>query len=371
MRSSKLARDTRHHDHGQGRRQEREAGDPRREAQDLLHIAGEKTPPRAGWQEADEDHDEGERDGTVPCHPRVDERSGVTRTSQTSQTTAITTPDPIAPSTVGDVSPSAPACMKPSMRVATARNRSTAPTMSSFEVSAGISRLGRSRRAHWTERDDRGDHPRHEHPGPPGALHEQAGDDRPEGGDAHRDGERLARRGATLGRWEDVHEEGRPRRHEQRGPDPAMNRATNSSVDEPIRPDATVSPAAARKMSRPALNMGTRPFRSPSHPPRVTNPASERNARCTTHRLAVIEIPRLAWIDDRATVAPAVSEGPRGQGRSGGDQGERAAPGKARPSWAGAGWGWGGRHASISLSGLAVRTGGATQVPSRISTRGR
>ena len=154
-------------------------------------------------------------------------------------------------------------------------------------------------------------------------------------------------------------------------PTPAMNRATNSSVDEPMRPDATARPAAARKMSRPALNMGTRPLRSPSHPPRVTSPASERNARFMTHWLAVIEMPEVGLDRRQRDGGAGRVEGPRRQGRSCGDQGDALLPGLARRILGRNRLGGGGRHASVSLSGPALRTGGAVHVPSRISARGR
>ena len=53
----------------------------------------------------------------------------------------------MAPRTDGAVRPSAPACMKPSMRVATARNSRTAPTMSRRGWSGRASGAGREMRA--------------------------------------------------------------------------------------------------------------------------------------------------------------------------------------------------------------------------------
>ena len=119
-------------------------------------------------------------------------------------------------------------------------------------------------------------------------------------------------------------------------------------------------------MSRPALNMGTRPLRSPSHPPRVTSPASERNARFITHWLAVIEIPRSAWIDGSATVAPAVS-------RAHADSAAAAAIRAIRCSgvWAAGGVAAAGAVTVVSSWGWSGRTGGAVHAPLRISTRGR
>ena len=283
----------------------------------------------------------------------------------------MTRPEPIAPSTVGDVNPSAPACMKPSMRVATARNRSTAPTMSSFGASAGISRLGRSRRRSWTSAMTAVSIPGTKTQAQPAPC---------------------TRRPAMIGpravmpmvmanalpvaapRWAGGNTSTRsavPAGTNSAAPTPAMNRATNSSVDEPMRPDATARPAATRKMSRPALNMGTRPFRSPSHPPRVTSPASERNARFMTHWLAVIEIPRSAWIDGRATVTPAVSRAQADSAAAAAIRAMRCSRVWPGASWAGTGWAGAAVMRRSPCRGLPCGREGPVQVPSRISARGR